>query len=49
VKGRITVVSGIDTGVGKTAVTGLLGAAMLREGCRVITSKNSTDRVQRHC
>ncbi|MDP8305996.1 MAG: dethiobiotin synthase [Candidatus Chlorobium antarcticum] len=38
-KGRITVVSGIDTGVGKTAVTGLLGAAMLREGCRVITSK----------
>jgi len=39
VKGRMMVVSGIDTGVGKTVVTGLLAAAMLREGVRVMTSK----------
>ncbi|HCD35786.1 ATP-dependent dethiobiotin synthetase BioD [Chlorobium phaeovibrioides] len=37
--GRLTVVSGIDTGVGKTAVTGLLAASLLHRGVRVMTSK----------
>ncbi len=47
--GRLTVVSGIDTGVGKTAVTGLLAASLLHRGVRVMTSKNSPDRLHRHC
>lgn len=38
-RGRVVVVSGIDTGVGKTVVTGLLGAALARQGCRVVTQK----------
>lgn len=38
-KGGMTVVSGIGTGVGKTVVTGLLAAALRREGVRAITQK----------
>ncbi len=37
--GKVFFVSGIDTGVGKTVVTGLLARWLLRQGCRVITVK----------
>ncbi|TCD48137.1 dethiobiotin synthase [Chlorobium sp. N1] len=37
--GTLTVISGIGTGVGKSVVTGLLAAALRREGCRAITQK----------
>jgi dethiobiotin synthetase len=35
----VVFVSGIDTGVGKTVVTGLIGLHLLRQGRRVITQK----------
>ena len=37
--GRVFFVSGIDTGVGKTVVTGLLARWLLRQGRRVVTVK----------
>lgn len=38
-KGSVIVISGIDTGIGKTFVTGLLGRALLLQGRNVITQK----------
>lgn len=38
-KGTVTAISGIDTGVGKTLVTGLIAAGLLEKGRRVITQK----------
>ncbi|NTV98691.1 MAG: ATP-dependent dethiobiotin synthetase BioD [Chlorobiaceae bacterium] len=38
-KGAVIAVSGIDTGVGKTFVTGRLAAALIAEGRKVITQK----------
>ena len=38
-KGTVVAISGIDTGVGKTVVTGLLGKALLQAGKTVITQK----------
>ena len=35
----IIFITGIDTGIGKTYVTGLLGRALQEQGMRVITSK----------
>ncbi len=37
--GRVIAISGIDTGIGKTYVTGLLAKALLDAGKRVITQK----------
>lgn len=37
--GKVIVISGIDTGVGKTVVTGLLARALLKAGRSVITQK----------
>lgn len=38
-KGSVLVISGIDTGIGKTRVTGTLAKALLQQGKRVITQK----------
>ncbi len=38
-RGRVLAVSGIDTGIGKSRVTGLLAKAMLQKGLEVITQK----------
>ena len=38
-KGSVTVISGIDTGTGKTVATGLLARALLAHGASVITQK----------
>lgn len=38
-KGHVIVVSGIDTGTGKTVATGLLAKALLDRGVQVITQK----------
>jgi len=38
-KGSVVAVSGIDTGIGKTFVTGLLAKALLGQGKNVITQK----------
>ncbi len=38
-KGSVIVISGIDTGIGKTMVTGLLAKALLLHGKNVITQK----------
>ncbi len=38
-KGTVTAVTGIDTGIGKTFVTGLLAAGLLGKGRKVITQK----------
>lgn len=38
-KGAVLVISGIDTGIGKTRVTGVLAKALLQQGKRVITQK----------
>jgi dethiobiotin synthetase len=38
-KGAVIAVSGIDTGVGKTVVTGRLAAALLETGRKVVTQK----------
>lgn len=38
-KGSVVAVSGIDTGIGKTFVTGLLAKALLAQGRNVITQK----------
>jgi dethiobiotin synthetase len=38
-KGSVVAVSGIDTGIGKTYVTGLLAKALLQQGRAVITQK----------
>jgi dethiobiotin synthetase len=38
-KGVVVAISGIDTGIGKTCVTGLLARALLQEGRQVITQK----------
>jgi len=38
-KGSVTVISGIDTGTGKTVATGLLARALLDHGASVITQK----------
>ena len=38
-KGSVLVISGIDTGIGKTVVTGLLAKALLLHGKNVITQK----------
>ncbi|NTV05608.1 MAG: ATP-dependent dethiobiotin synthetase BioD [Chlorobiaceae bacterium] len=37
--GSVIAISGIDTGIGKTYVTGLLAKALLRQGKKVITQK----------
>jgi dethiobiotin synthetase len=37
--GSVVAVSGIDTGIGKTYVTGLLAGTLLRQGKKVITQK----------
>ena len=38
-EGRVVAVAGIDTDIGKTVATGLLGRYLLEQGCRVITQK----------
>ncbi len=38
-KGSVLVISGIDTGIGKTRVTGVLAKTLLQQGKRVITQK----------
>jgi len=38
-KGSVIVISGIDSGIGKTIVTGLLAKALLQHGKNVITQK----------
>ena len=38
-KGRVLVVAGIDTGIGKTVATGLLARALAGSGMQVITQK----------
>lgn len=38
-KGRVFCISGIDTDIGKTIVTGLLAAYLIRQGLRTITQK----------
>jgi dethiobiotin synthetase len=38
-KGAVVAISGIDTGIGKTYVTGLLAGALLQQGRNVITQK----------
>ena len=37
--GTVIAISGIDTGIGKTFVTGLLASALLQQGKKVITQK----------
>ncbi|MBZ4220097.1 MAG: dethiobiotin synthase [Chlorobium sp.] len=37
--GTVIAISGIDTGIGKTYVTGLLAKALLQHGVRIITQK----------
>jgi dethiobiotin synthetase len=39
VRSRVYCISGIDTGIGKTIVTGLLAGSVLKNGVRVITQK----------
>ncbi len=38
-KGSVIVIAGIDTGIGKTFVTGMLGRALRQQGKKVITQK----------
>lgn len=38
-KGSVIAISGIDTGIGKTFVTGMLGKALLLQGKTIITQK----------
>jgi dethiobiotin synthetase len=38
-KGRVFCITGIDTGIGKTIATGLIGRGLVENGVRVITQK----------